>query len=78
MARRRAEYVSSASSDDARSIRDMAQLNNQELMDLYKWMLHEECDGDPDGELTVDQFGELVVRAVEIFKQRKVELYLHL
>lgn len=73
LAKRRAEYVSSASSNDARAIRDMAQLNNAELMDLYKWMLHEECDDDPDGAMTVDKFGELVVRAVDIFKQRKVE-----
>jgi len=73
LAKRRAEYVASATSDDARSIRNMANLNNAELMDLYKWMVHEECGDDPDGAMTVDQFGELVVRAVGIFKQRKGE-----
>ena len=72
LARRRAEYVSSAESSDARSIRDMADLNNAQIMDLYHWILSEECDDDPNAAMTIDAFGELFVKAVNIFKQRKV------
>ena len=72
LAKRRAEYVSSADSGDARSVRDLANLNNAQLMDLYHWILNEECDDDPDASMTVDAFGELFVRAVNIFKARKV------
>ena len=72
LARKRAEYISSACGDDARLIRDMAALNNAKLMDFYYWILNEECDNDPYYEMTIDRFGELFVSAVNIFKQREV------
>eukprot|EP00485_Elphidium_margaritaceum_P012763 CAMPEP_0202710052 /NCGR_PEP_ID=MMETSP1385-20130828/22083_1 /ASSEMBLY_ACC=CAM_ASM_000861 /TAXON_ID=933848 /ORGANISM="Elphidium margaritaceum" /LENGTH=310 /DNA_ID=CAMNT_0049369465 /DNA_START=10 /DNA_END=939 /DNA_ORIENTATION=- len=72
LAQKRASYVSSSTADDARSIRDLAKLNNAEIMDLYKWVLDEECDNDMEhGAMSVDKFGQLVVRAVDTFKQRK-------
>ena len=72
MATRRAEYVASATSNDARSIAKMAQLNNAQLIDFYHWVLNEECNNDPNESMTIDSFGELFVNAVNIFKQRKV------
>eukprot|EP01084_Bolivina_argentea_P106668 190828_1 len=71
MAERRAEYISSATSSNSRSIRDMAFLNNAELIDLYYWILNEQCENDIDAAMTLDEFGSIFVNAVQIFKQRK-------
>ena len=76
LARTRGEYCASAYGNDSRLIRDMCQLNNAQLMDFYHWILNEECDNDPNASLTIDRFGQLFVNAVNIFKQRSVNLYL--